>query len=125
MKDSVEDSIIGRFDLPQYSIWKNVGVRFRISPEGLKRMEKGYECTMPEDRFGMVLRENQFYIVRWTGIPIFRLLIVPHERGALAMELFFNGNKEQVKFKSDADAIASLRDTMRDFLGVELEVSKI
>ena len=46
------------------------------------------------------------------------------EKGAAAVELFFNGNKEQVNFKSDVDAIASLRDTMRDFLGVELEVSK-
>jgi len=84
LKNSAEDSIIGRFDLRQYSVWKNVRVRFRISPEGLKRMEKG----------------------------------------AAAVELFFNGNKEQVNFKSDVDAIASLRDTMRDFLGVELEVSK-
>lgn len=120
MEQSVKEHIVNVFNRNLDATWESLDVNYPLSSSAFERMKSGHECTMPEDRWAMALAGGYFYIVRWTGIPIFRLKIDENEHGAAVTSITVNSNKSHVNFKSENDVIKALRELLIDFLNIDL-----
>jgi len=114
------DHILHIFGPENFHSTKSISVEFYLDSDGYERLVKGYECTMPEDRWAMCLAGCDFYIARWTGVPVFKLTIERTHQGAIIRTVTYNANKEKVRFRTQKAAIEALREVLNSFLGLEI-----
>ena len=121
MNPEVRDHIIKVFKINNDATWKTIVTDLQISSDDYEIIMNGRECTMAEDRWAMAYFENEFYIVRFAGIPVYQLHLEAFERGAKITSVKFNSNKAQVNFTSERDVLKSLRSVLKDFSRIELK----
>lgn len=120
MNPEVRDHIIKVFKSNKEATWKTIVTDLQISSDDYEILKNGRECKMAEDRWAMAYFENEFYIVRFTGIPVYQLHLAAFENGAKITSIKFNSNKAQFNFTSETDALTSLRSLLKDFSKIEL-----
>jgi hypothetical protein len=121
MNPEVRDHIIKVFESNKDETWKTIVTDLQISSDDYEIIKNGRECTMAEDRWAMAYFKNEFYIVRFTGIPVYQLHLEAFEKGARITSVKFNSNKAQVNFTSESAVLKSLRSVLRDFSKIELK----
>lgn len=121
MKPEMREHIIKVFKGNTDVTWKTIATDLQISSSDYEIIKNGRECTMAEDRWAMAFFENEFYIVRFTGIPVYQLHLEVFESGAKITSVKFNSNKDQVYFKSKKNALKSLSAVFKDFLEINLK----
>lgn len=121
MTPEVRDHIIKIFKSNKDATWKTIVTDLQISTDDFEITKNGRECTMAEDRWAMAYFENEFYIVRFTGIPVYQLHLEAFEKGAKITSIKFNSNKAQVNFTSESCVLKSLRSLLKDFSKIELK----